>query len=239
MEDWKLQPARDLHVPLSKRPVTLCRESGLLETAGHLFWRTALRCYFAAYHRLLIHHAERLPTEPPFVIVCNHASHLDALTLSASLPLSLCDSVFPIAAGDVFFRTPAVSWLSAGLVNALPMWRKNCGSHAIKALRDKLVEESCAYILFPEGTRTRTGEINPFRSGLGMLVAGTSVPVIPIYLQGAFEALPPGRRFPRPVRLTLAVGQPLLFTDTPDERPGWEQVARSAEAAIRTLAAHQ
>ena len=235
MEDWKLQPARDLDLPLSERPVALCRESGLLQTAGHLFWRTILRGYLTLYHRLHIRHADRLPTKPPFVMVSNHTSHLDAVALSAALPLSLCDRVFPIAAGDVFFRTPAVSWLSAGLINALPMWRKNCGAHALMALREKLLDGSCGYILFPEGTRSRNGELMPFRAGLGMLIAGTTVPLIPTYLHGAFAALPPDRTLPRPKRLTLIIGEPLSFSSIPDDRMGWAEVAATAEAAVREL----
>ena len=51
------------------------------------------------------------------------------------------------------------------------------------------MEQACGYILFPEGTRSRDGVIKEFKCGLGMLVAGTDVPVIPCYLQGTFKAL--------------------------------------------------
>ena len=63
--------------------------------------------------------------------------------------------IFPIAAGDVFFETPAWAAFAAGIMNALPMWRKKFGPHALQELRQRLVEEPCAYILFPEGARSR------------------------------------------------------------------------------------
>ena len=100
--------------------------------------------------------------------------------LAAPLPWRLRDRVFPIAAGDVFFETPMMSAFSAFFLNALPLWRKKCGPHALKELRDKLLEDPCVYVLFPEGARSRDGKMLPFKKGLGMLVAGTPVPVVPL-----------------------------------------------------------
>ena len=71
------------------------------------------------------------------------------------------------------------------------MWRKNCGPHALADLRRKLQEEKAIFIIFPEGGRSRTGSMMPFKHGLGMLVAETNVPVVPCGLVGTFEALPP------------------------------------------------
>ena len=235
MEDWTLQAARDFGVPLSRRPLDLQREPGLIETGGHVLWRSALRCYLSTYHRLRILHADRIPAEPPFVIVANHASHLDALAISAALPLRLCDRVFPIAAGDVFFQTPAIGWLAVGLINALPMWRKNTGAHAMQTLRAKLTEQACGYILFPEGGRTRDGTVRPFKSGLGMLVAGTNVPVIPCAIEGTFAALPAGRIVPRPVRLSLTFGPALRFAELTNDRPGWERIALAAQHSVQEV----
>lgn len=235
MEDWTLQSARDHGIPLSKRPASLQREAGLVETGSHFLWRSALRLYMHLYHRLRLIHVERIPVDPPFVIIANHASHLDALALSAALPLRLCDRVFPVAAGDVFFQTPTVAWFAAGLVNALPMWRKHCGAHAMITLRSKLVEQSCGYILFPEGGRSRDGRMQRFKSGLGMLVAGTDVPVIPCHLTETFDALPAGRFIPRPSRVTIAFGRPLRFREVANDRDGWALIAARAEAVVRAL----
>ena len=105
----------------------------LVETGAHLAWSAVLRVYFAAWHRLRIESASRLPAEPPFVIAANHSSHLDALALTRSLPWRLNDRVFPLAAGDVFFSTPAVAGFAAFVMNALPLWRRNCGAHAMDA----------------------------------------------------------------------------------------------------------
>jgi 1-acyl-sn-glycerol-3-phosphate acyltransferase len=235
MEPWKYEPARDIDLSPVERARSLTRESGLFATAGHLAWRMVTRAYFAVYHRLSVESEDSLPTEPPFVMIANHTSHLDAVVLASVLPYRLCDRVFPVAAGDVFFDTPAMSLFAANLLNALPMWRKNCGSHALKDLRRRLVGEPCGLILFPEGGRSRDGSLLPFKVGLGMLVAGTTVPVIPCYLEGAYRAFPADTRLPRPRKIRLRVGPPLIFDTVPSGREGWEQVTAQTEAAVRQL----
>jgi 1-acyl-sn-glycerol-3-phosphate acyltransferase len=178
---------------------------------------------------------EHLPLSAPFVIVANHSSHLDVLVLATALPLRLRNCVLPLAAGDTFFETPAIAAFATNMINALPMWRKNCGHHAIDTLRDRLVSQPCGYIIFPEGTRSRTGEMNAFRHGVGMLVAGTGIPTIPCHLRGTFEAMPPGAKWPRSRRLVLRIGVPCSFAGAPNERSGWQSVAQTLEQAVRGL----
>lgn len=235
MDDWELKPARDSGLSPHERARSLKREPGLTSTATHTAWSLAARCSLRVLHRLTVDHPERIPPKPPFVLIANHSSHLDALVLAAPLPALVRNRIFPIAAGDVFFETPLISFAAAGLLNALPMWRKRCGPHALAELRERLLSEPCAYILFPEGCRSRDGALLPFKAGLGMLVASTGVPVVPCRVIGAFEALPPGRWLPRPTRITLRVGEPLVFDRVPDTRPGWEEVAQRAHASIAAL----
>ena len=121
-------------------------------------------------------------------------------------------------------------------MNTLPIWRKRCGAHALDDLRARLLGDQCIYILFPEGTRTRTGEIARFKPGLGRLVAGTNVPVVPCHLRGAWEALPPGGNRPNPVKITLRIGRPLSFEGAPNEREELEHGGGSDRSGVRRLA---
>ena len=235
MDEWRLEPAHDLGKPLAERALDLRRESGLVETCAHLAWAALLRVYFTAWHRLRVEGREHLPASPPFVVVANHSSHLDAFVLSQPLRWRDRDRAFPIAAGDVFFDAPIVRGFAAFVLNALPLWRRICGRHALATFRARLLEERCIYIIFPEGTRSRTGEPGRFRAGLGMLVAGTDVPVVPCHIDGAFRACPPGAKFPRPRRLTLRIGAPIRFDEVADDRDGWATVAAAAEAAVTSL----
>jgi len=169
------------------------------------------------------------------VLIANHSSHLDAVTLASALPWRLRRSAFPIAAGDVFFETPTAALFSAMMLNALPMWRKRCGSHAMQELRDRLIGEPAIFVLFPEGTRSRDGRMGRFKPGIGMIVAGAEVPVVPCYLDGAHRAFAPGSKLPRPVPLALHIGAPLAFGGVKNERAGWQQIAAELEAAVTAL----
>ena len=236
VEPWQLQPARDTGLTPAERFRSIRRESGLLESMAQQTWFSMLRMYFSLAHRLTICGREKLPIHGPFVLAANHCSHFDALVLGAALKPRHRERAFPIAAGDVFFQTKAVSIFSAIMLNALPMWRKNCGPHALAELRRKLQEEKAIFIIFPEGGRTRTGSMMPFKHGLGMLVAQTDVPVVPCGLIGTFGALPPSRKVPRPAKINLVIGEPVNFGATPNDREGWSQIARSLESSIRELA---
>jgi 1-acyl-sn-glycerol-3-phosphate acyltransferase len=235
MRPWKMEPARDLGVPPIDRLRSLDREVGLISSGMHLAWWSMIRGYLAVWHRLEITGRENLPAKPPYVLIANHASHLDALVLAAPLPWRLRDRIFPIAAGDVFFKTTFVSAFAAGMLNALPMWRKNCGPRALADLRRRLVEEPCIYVLFPEGARSRDGALLKFKAGLGMLVGGTEVPVVPCRLTGCFEALPAKRRLPLPTKIRLTIGTPVTFANVPPGREGWNQVAETCEEKVRLL----
>jgi 1-acyl-sn-glycerol-3-phosphate acyltransferase len=237
MDNWRYRPAADHTLPPGDALRSLRREAGLAAWLTQGGWRALTRAYLRLYHRLTVHGAAHLPARPPFVLIGNHTSHLDAVTLAAALPWRLRAAAFPIAAGDVFFETPAASLFSAMMLNALPMWRKKCGSHAMQELRDRLHGDPAIYILFPEGTRSRDGALGAFKPGLGMLVAGAEAPVVPCHLAGAFAACPPGSSIPRPHPLTLRIGAPLSFSQTPNQRESWRSIAEQCEQAVRALAA--
>jgi 1-acyl-sn-glycerol-3-phosphate acyltransferase len=235
VDDWKIEPARDSGLVEAERWKSLRRESGLISTGIHIVCWSLIRTYLAVWHRLRIVGWDNVPSEPPFVLVANHTSHMDALVLASHLSWRLRDQVFPIAAGDVFFDQPVKSALSSMILNALPMWRKHCGPQALRELRQRLLAEPCAYILFPEGKRSRDGNLLPFKNGLGMLIAGTPVPVIPCHLQGCFDALRPGTWRPRNRPISLQVGSPLQFAEVSNSRSGWEQISDRIRNAVIEL----
>jgi 1-acyl-sn-glycerol-3-phosphate acyltransferase len=237
MDDWNLRPARDLGLKPIERLRSLGRETGLIGLAANAAWRRSVRAYLRAFHGFAVHGAENLPATPPFVMVANHASHLDALALSAALRGPAARRAHALAAGELFFGSPARSVLSALAINALPVWRGRSRRADLDTMRLRLSEDGLVYILFPEGTRSRTGAMAAFQPGLGMLVAGTDIPVVPCWLEGARAAWPAESAVPRPFRpLSLTIGAPLRFPDAARDRAGWNAVTDAAEEATRRLA---
>jgi 1-acyl-sn-glycerol-3-phosphate acyltransferase len=235
VKDWELRPARDLDLPLPARLRSTRREGGLVDSVAQFTARTVVRGYLKTWHRVEHEGRERLPASCPLVLIANHCSHLDSIVLASMVPWKVRKRMFPIAAGDVFFETPLIAAFAAGVINALPMWRKNMGRHALDDLRTRLVEDRCAYILFPEGRRSPDGTLLPFKSGLGMLTAGTDVPVVPCYIRGAFEALRRETWVPKPVKISVRIGEPRSFEKVANDRNGWNEVAAWAEKAVREL----
>ena len=235
MEQWKYETARDhglRHRPLMR---SLRREAGLVQWTLHRATWAALTFYMRRRFGLRVDGAEALPTRPPFVMVANHASHLDTFVLGASVCRRLRGDVFPIAAGDTFFETPTHESLSALFLNAMPMWRERCGRHHMGELRRQLQEGWSAFILFPEGTRSRTGQMGCFKAGVGMLVAETNVPVYPCHIRGAYHVWPAGRKRPRSGPVCVRIGDPIIFAETRNRRAGWQEVSRRLESAVTEL----
>jgi 1-acyl-sn-glycerol-3-phosphate acyltransferase len=235
VDEWKYKPAQDLGISEVERMRSVKRERGLIGYLVSNLWWFWVQTLLRLTERIEIEGSKNLPQSAPFLMVANHASHLDVLVLATALPLRLRNSAIPLAAGDTFFETPPMAAFAAGMMNALPLWRKNCGHHAIDSLRERLMSEPCGYILFPEGTRSRTGQMSTFRPGVGMLVAGTPVPVVPCHLRGTFEALPPHAKWPRSTKIALKIGMPCCFNDVSNERKSWQVIAERLEEEVRAL----
>jgi 1-acyl-sn-glycerol-3-phosphate acyltransferase len=236
MKEWSYRPARDHGLSWAQRLRSPAREAGWVGTLLHGFWRLLARLYFRLWHRLTIVGREHLPAEPPYLVIANHTSHLDAPAIGCALPLRHAGRTHALAAGEVFFDTLAGATVVASVLNAFPVWRGRTKRGELAALRDRLQETRGIFVAFPEGTRSRDGLLQPFKGGLGALVAGSEVPVVPCHIDGAYAALPPQRGWPRPKRITLTFGPPLRFAELPNRLVGWREVAERMEQAVRALA---
>jgi 1-acyl-sn-glycerol-3-phosphate acyltransferase len=208
MRKWLYDSVRDVDQAPIDRLRQFPREPDMLvyglRSLGALIIRGLLHIY---NHFEIIGH-QNLRTNRPLIIVANHCSHIDTLCLLAALPLRKLHRAFPAAASDYFFQSVPRLWAAAILVNALPFARQARVRQSLSLCRELLANAGTILIIFPEGTRSTTGEVGEFKSGIGALVAGRDVAVVPCFIDGSFRAWPKGNRFPRPRKVRLIVGTP-------------------------------
>ncbi len=145
----------------------------------------------------------------PAVFVANHSSHLDTPLILGSLPPRFANRVAVGAAADYFFDVRWRAITTALLFNAFPVERYR--SRRLRSLAAELVDDGWSLLLYPEGTRSEDGWMNPFRVGAAHLCVAKALPVVPIAISGSYAAMPRGRGWPlrgRP-RIAIRYGRPL------------------------------
>jgi len=134
------------------------------------------------------------------------------------------------AAADYFFCSAPLATFSALALGAFPFHCEGAVATSLAQGGD-LVDEGYSVVIFPEGTRSRDGRLQPFKSGIGLLARELGVPAVPIHLAGLHAILPKGRSWPRPGPVTASVGEPLRL----DAAPSNAEAADILEAAMRRL----
>ncbi|MGH7372848.1 MAG: lysophospholipid acyltransferase family protein [Candidatus Rokuibacteriota bacterium] len=146
-----------------------------------------------------------VPATGPVLIVSNHVSVLDPPLVGGSAPRPLF-----FMAKEELFRIPLLGRLIRAL-NARPVRRDGSDMRALKAAL-ALLQEGRAILVFPEGTRGEEGQpLREGKPGVGMLAVLSGAPVVPVYVSGSGYALPRGRALPRPTKVRVTFGPPLIF----------------------------
>lgn len=150
--------------------------------------------------------------EKQFIIVANHNSHLDTMSLMASAPRKLIHKIKPVAAQDHFGKTKFQEKLSNLLVNSLLIQRgrdkENPDNDPIVKMI-KALDNGFSLILFPEGTRGEPEKVQPLKPGVGLVLSQRpDIKYVPVYLTGMGKAMPKGDNLIVPFNSALTFGQP-------------------------------
>jgi 1-acyl-sn-glycerol-3-phosphate acyltransferase len=165
-----------------------------------------VRAALAFYFQWRVLHPRRVPAVGPVILAANHASFADPPLLGCAV-----ERTMNFLARDTLFDTPGFGWYLRQL-NAVPVDRDGGGGAGLKAILDRLHAGGCI-LLFPEGTRSRDGCLQPAKSGIGLTVIKSEAPVVPVRVFGTFEAYGRGRLMPRPLPVTIKFGRPLPFAE--------------------------
>jgi len=181
----------------------------LLGTAGR-----GLEALYTSYFELELIHTERLPRKRPYLLAANHSSHLDAPAVLSAVRLAhgpeAARSIHVLGARDYFFDTTLKGWFFSTFLNVVPIEREETSLAGLRTVKSILARGESA-LIFPEGTRSRSGEVQPFKPGLGLIAWELRAPIVPVYIAGTHEALPVGQNLPRRQRLTIEFGHPITM----------------------------
>lgn len=202
-DQWVKLPAHLKHLPL------FTRHFDLMSWFFRVLWRFFLNgLAFRFLIRLKVKGDFRkiYKEHPRLLLISNHASHLDAVSIAAAIPFSYWIHLYITAAKDYWFANPWFTFFSKHCLGAIPIDRKDKRGEAIRlcvSLLNRL--DKIWLILFPEGTRSQDGYIKPFKRGVSVFSQKSNTPILFLYLEGNAKLMPKGK-MPRPGTLTVHVG---------------------------------
>jgi 1-acyl-sn-glycerol-3-phosphate acyltransferase len=171
---------------------------------------------------------------PPVIFVANHSSHLDTPTILRALPRKWMNRTAVAAAADYFYDS---RWKARGvalLFNTVPLGRNGGGlENGATDHVDKIIGQGWNLLMFPEGTRSRGGDVGKVRTGAAVIAARHGIPIVPIFVSGNHEAMPPGQNWPkrragrilsRRHKVEVRFGRPIKPGDESERREVMDQV---------------
>jgi 1-acyl-sn-glycerol-3-phosphate acyltransferase len=184
------------------------------------------RCFFS----MRIIHPERMVEEGPLILAVNHSSYFDP-------PLAgICSrrAVYYLA------RKNLLEWPLLGplfpAMNVIPVEREGNDMSALREVIKK-IKDGNGVVLFPEGTRSKDGNLQPARAGIGLIISKTMAPVLPMRIFGAYQAFPKHSRALRLTKITVVIGEPLRFTREEVVSATRENYQRLGDRVMQAIAA--
>ncbi len=192
----------DLKVVSLEKPVGLVMPT--------LLAHSLLKGLFRLLFRLSARGKENLPRDKNFIIAPNHVSYLDGFAVILSLPFSDFKNIYSLGLSDFF--TGFLKSRFARIGHVIPI---DSSLYLNKALQISayVLKRGRSLCVFPEGGRSFDENLMEFKKGIGILAVEMGVPVVPVYIEGTFQALPRDAMLPRPKRITVTFGKPLIAKD--------------------------
>ena len=205
--------------------------------ATYLLAWSICRVFFKTYFRWRVYNVERIPLEGGVILASNHGSYVDPPLIGSALWRHV-----NFFAREDLFTIPVLGWVLRDW-DVVPVDRDGGGAVGLRAILDRLLAGH-GIVLFPEGTRTRDGKLQPVRSGIGLTVIKSMAPVVPVRIFGSYEAYGRHLLLPRPHHVALKFGPPMRFEalraeakvcPKPRLKEIYRQVANDIMAAVAQL----
>ena len=171
--------------------------------------RWFFRIYLLLFYRIRIHGLENYPDVDGALVCANHQSNLDALVMGVS-----CPRPANYLAKATLFEWAPLAWF-VRFNDAIPIDRKGTGIGGMKETLRRL-KRGESVVIYPEGARSLDGELQPLMKGFCSLARRTSASLVPVGIEGTFDALPPKSKLPRPGRIHIVFGPAILAEEYQD-----------------------
>jgi len=193
------------------------------------FGHSVFKFFGSTFFSFRVVHPERMIDEGPAILAMNHQSFLDPPMAGIT-----CERELFTLARDTLFK----SWIMSKIlpaINVVPIDPKGGDSSALK-LSVRILKQGYATLIFPEGTRSKDGNLQPAQPGVGFIIAKTLAPVVPMRIFGSYEALPRSGKEFHASPITIVLGEPIYFTKA-DLEGGREVYQRLADRVMEAIAA--
>ncbi len=163
------------------------------------------------YFRVKVIGLSNIPNDPPYIIAPNHESALDQTMVSYAMGGKRREQLYTLAVKHFYDRPVARVFMKI----AANVMRIDSEDDFFPALRSavKVLKKGKSIYINPEGTRSQSGELLPFKVGVGILAVETDVPIVPVYIDGTFRSMPPGSVIPKPTGITVIFGSPIYMDE--------------------------
>jgi long-chain acyl-CoA synthetase len=214
----------------------------LVRRLSQATWILPLTRAFAHARVEGLEHLRRI--DGPVVLASNHQSHMDVPAILSALPGHLRARVAPAMAKEFFkahffpadhtwrewFTNSLNYYLAAFFFAAFPLPQREAGARQTLQYIGELTGKGWSILIFPEGQRSPTGQMKPFRGGIGMIASRLEIPIVPVRIDDVDRLMPVGSSFVRPGRVRVAFGAPIQLRGD-----DYAALAAEVERAVRAL----
>lgn len=203
-----------------------------MKTALYYFFWIIIRIVLHTFYRYKVYNRARIKGRlPGTLIVANHASFLDPMIIGSSFPMK----IHYLARSTLFTQNAFFGWLISA-VCAIPISRKRLDITTVRRVQD-VCKNGGSVVIFPEGTRTSDGALKPGQAGVGFFVDKIGVPVVPMYVEGSYDAWPRHKKRPGIARIRMNIGEPLALATLAPGMKGKERYQAMADEIMRHITA--
>jgi 1-acyl-sn-glycerol-3-phosphate acyltransferase len=178
-------------------------QRSLFKRVGYGACHVLCRLAATALFRVRVVGRENVPTSGGGLVCANHQSYFDPVLVGLAI-----DQRLNYLARDTLFRNPLFKWL-IDFLDAIPIDREGGGLAGLKETLRRLKQDELV-LIFPEGTRTRNGDLQPLKPGFCAIARRSQRPLIPVGFDGAYQAWPRSSPVPRLSTLAVVIGEPIM-----------------------------